>query len=653
VTDLATDVWRWILLSCLASSALGGCAHETAQGRRWIHRVELRGNRHFSAGTIKQGLALQKSGWWPFGHKHYLNVGTRERDRKRLVAFYEQRGYFDARVVHDEARPRGKDAVDISITIDEGAPTRITEVKVNGLAALPEKLARRLRAKLPLKAGKVFDHDAFTAAQTFLLTELRAHGHAYAKVEGKALVNRPEHTATIELQAIPGPLVRIGAIRVQGNDKIPAHAIQHRATFSPGDVYRPQELERSETLIYGLGVFSSVALKLPEAPTPIADVTVQVAPARRLRELRLGGGLGIESQREEVRLRADWTLRNFFGGLRTLKLSLKPAYVVVPTITDIKRHGPAVRSEAQLIQPDLFSSRFSVQGRVGFDLGIHEGYQYYGPLGEVGVERSFLGNRLLLSASWNIQYLRFFNIDAEAFNPLTTPLGFGFTNPYRLAYLHESAELDLRDNRTEPRSGAYSAVHLEQGLPEVGGAFRYFKLAPEVRGYVPLGSRLVLGMRAHFGWLAPWTSRATDSPVTRRYYLGGPAAMRGFTYGRLAPQVVDPVKGSRIPVGGDGELLLTGELRISLFRLWGNWLGLVLFVDAGDVTPSVTQLQPKLHVAVGPDLLYQTPIGAIRLGVGVRLNRKGEWAPGGPGNGLQNPDPGSWGAFHITIGEAF
>ena len=640
--------WRWITLTCLGLVALGGCAHEAAQGRRRIHRLELRGNRHFSAGTLEDGLALQQTGWWPFARKHYFDVGTLTRDRKRIVAFYDRHGYFDARVVDDEVRPRGRDTVDITITIDEGAPTRITEVKVNGLAAVPEKLARRIHAKLPCQAGKIFDYNAFTAAQTFLLTELRERGYAYAKVDGKAFVNRQEHTAVIELASDPGPLVHFGALRVEGHGRIPAYAIRHRMTFTPGDVYRPRELERSETRIYDLGVFSSVALKLPEAPTPTADVAVQVAPALRLRELRAGGGLGIERQREEVRLRGDWTLRSFLGGLRTLRLSLKPAYVVLPTITDVKRQGFAAASEAQLIQPDLFATALTVQGRVGFDLGIQEGYQYYGPRGEVGVERSFFGDRLRLTASWALQYLTFFNIDPVAFNPLTTPLGFGFTNPYRLAYLHEAVELDLRDNRIDPHAGAYVAVHFEEGLPEVGGAFRYFKLVPEVRGYVPIGSRLVLALRGQFGWLAPQTT-AADSPVTRRFYLGGPSAQRGFTYGRLAPQVLDPVKGNRIPVGGDGEVLLSGELRIRMFKLWGNWLGLVLFADAGDVTPSVTQLQPNLHVAVGPDLLYQTPIGPIRAGLGIRLNRLGEAGPGG----LPNPDPGERFAFHITIGEAF
>jgi hypothetical protein len=37
--------------------------------------------------------------------------------------------------------------------------------------------------------------------------------------------------------------------------------------------------------------------------------------------------------------------------------------------------------------------------------------------------------------------------------------------------------------------------------------------------------------------------------------------------------------------------------------------------------------------------------------VGVRLNRKEDAR--GPYNEPLNPDPGDWGAFHLTIGEAF
>src|SRR5262249_47406957 len=162
------------------------------------------------------------------------------------------------------------------------------------------------------------------------------------------------------------------------------------------------------------------------------------------------------------------------------------------------------------------------------------------------LDRPFFHEHVLAGGSWNLQYLNFFNIDEVAFNPVTTPLGFGFKNPYRVAWLEEFAQLDLRDRPLDPRRGAYVVVRSEQGLPAVGGDFQYFKITPEVRGYVPLGKRIVMGARGMLGWLAP--SQMENSPITRRYKLGGPSSHRGFSFGRLSPQVVDPSTGVRIPV---------------------------------------------------------------------------------------------------------
>jgi hypothetical protein len=98
--------------------------------------------------------------------------------------------------------------------------------------------------------------------------------------------------------------------------------------------------------------------------------------------------------------------------------------------------------------------------------------------------------------------------------------------------------------------------------------------------------------------------------------------------------------------------LLSGEARVDLVKLADNWLGLVPFVDAGDVTARFGQLSlRRLHYATGLSLEYQTPIGILRGGVGVRLNRlSGVVSPGLP---PENPDPGRRLAVHLTLGEAF
>ena len=91
-------------------------------------------------------------------------------------------------------------------------------------------------------------------------------------------------------------------------------------------------------------------------------------------------------------------------------------------------------------------------------------------------------------------------------------------------------------------------------------------------------------------------------------------------------------------------MLGSGELRIDVTKIGGAWLDLVPFVDAGNVTMAFSDLGlSNLNVAVGLSVEYTTPIGVVRGGMGVRVNRlEGDV-----------PDPGQRFAYHITIGEAF
>ena len=639
--------WAPMSRACLVGLVLAAaaCAHEPADGRPWVHSLTIRGNHAFSSGTLGEQIQTEKTGWWPFAGKKYFDRAAFDKDMDRLKAYYAQHGFFDARVVRHEAKPHGTDAVDVEVTVDEGKPTNISGVQVVGLPHGEEKHASKIAKELG--PGHRFDYQDYSNTRQMLEWRLKEDGYAFAKVDSSAAVDRDQKKAWLYYKADPGPLTHFGKVEVQGNGNVPAHAIENRVTFDAGEKFKPEDLGVTQGRLYDLGVFSSVRVLLPEEPQDPADIRIQLRPGK-LHELKLGGGVGLERDREEVRARAEWTIHDFLGGLRSLRLRLKPAYVVLPDITDVRRQGLAAENDLTLRQPDIFSTNITAQAQAGYDLGIQEGYQYHGPRGQIGFERPFINDRILLGASWNLKYFNFFDIDPAAFNAETTPLGFGFKNPYRLAYLEETAQFDLRDRALEPHYGGFALVRVEEGLPELGGDFTYVKYTPEVRLFVPLGHRVTLAGRGLFGWLSP-NGNELESPITQRYSLGGPSSHRGFGFGRLAPQVVG-MHGDRVPIGGDGEALLSFESRIDVYRMSGNWIGVIPFVDGGDVTARVGDLDlGNLHWATGLALDYQTPIGVIRAGAGVRLNRV-DCPMTQP---TCTPDPGQRVAFHITLGEAF
>ncbi len=629
-----------------------GCARGEHVKGAWVQDLTFKGNKVFSDRTLRGKLATERTGWWPLAARRWHDPAALDMDLQRIPAFYADQGYFDARVTDHDIIERAGGSVDIVITIKEGEPTKIEKVNFVG-SANPAQVKRiqSLAESWDVSPGKLARYEDYSTFKRKAQDRLRADGYAYGTLDSNLAVDRDRHAATVNLKARPGPLVHMGQTSIEGNGGIPAWKLLRRVTWKPGDLYDPRDLAATQGRLYYLGVFSSVRIELPPEPIEIADVRIRVTPGQ-LHELKLGGGLGVERQREEVRLRASWTFSDFLGGLRKLRLRAKPAYVVIPSVTNPQRTGPAAELDAQLTQPDIFGTNASLRGMAGYDLLITEGYQAHGPRGQVGFDRPFFRDRVQAGVDWNLQYLDFFNINRDVFDAQKTSLGFGFKDPYRLAYLEEFAQLDLRDSVIDPRYGCFLALRFEQGSPLVGGDFRYIKVTPELRGYVPLARRVVIAARGLVGWLNPLVGgTGTDSPVTRRYQAGGPSSHRGFGFGRLSPQLADQ-KNRLIPVGGDGELLFSLDLRIDLLQLADNWLGIVPFVDAGDVTARFDQLSlRRLHYATGLSLEYTTPIGIIRGGAGVRLNRLSGAAM--PGMSPENPDPGQRFAFHITIGEAF
>lgn len=636
------------LMAAAIVGATGGCSKQR-QDRRWVDKIELRGARQLSADDVLDGLALQQTGWWPFADKKWFDAATLDRDLERIEGFYAAHGFFRARVVSHEVKRRPDEpSVEVVLEVEEGRPTEIAALEIVGLDDIPADHRRQATDDLGLAVGQRFDQNRYAGTKALIKARLQRLGYAYAKIDGRVGVDRDAREARVRIEAKPGPRVKFGEIKVKGSGELPSHKIADMVLWNKGDIYDRRVVEDTRSRLLDVGAFSSVNIELPKTPSTQPPITVKVAPAT-LHELRLGGGLGVEQRRQEVRLSGQWTIHNFLGGLRRLSLRVRPAYVAIPSIWDAARSGPAVTSTLKLEQPDWFGTGITAFAAFGYDLDVQPGYNMHGPHAHLGIERPFFYDLLRLGLSWNFQYFDFFSIDDNAFVRSKTPLGLGFVDPYRVAWLQQDITLDLRDTPIDPRSGGFARIVVEEGAPYVAGAFTYLKVLPELRGYIPLGTtRLILALRGQLGYLRPIDPE--DSPITRRIFLGGPTSHRGFSYGRLAPQTYDEPSGRYVPLGGNASVLFQGDLRFRLVRLFDNWLNVVTFLDAGDVVAKLDQLDfAQLHLAVGGGLYYQTPIGVVRVALGVRLNRVSLQGP----DGRTNPDPGNRYAFHLTLGEAF
>jgi len=652
------------LVCVLAGLAVAGCAGEKAEGRPWVHRLTLDGVKRVSQSDLKDKLLIDEEHWYTT--RTYLDPFTVDSDRARIEAYYQAHGYFRASVRSAQITPYRGDAarpvaVDIKFTVDEGVPTYLERVEVRGLESLGaagDKLIHDLQGRL--KVGAIFDHETYAAEKAGLEGAAQALGHAWAKVDGVVDVNRDRARARITLTATLGPLATYGEVRIRGTVRVDPRRVMLHTGLHAGDRYSPQALEEARGQIYSLGVFSSVRVEVEhrrEHPE-IADLVVTVKETT-FNEVRVGAGFGLESQRQDAHASVTYARHNWLGGLRTLRLRIEPAYVVMPVVWDVRRQGLALTAEAVLTQPDVIWPLTQLKFTLGYDVGIEYPYQYHGPRTQLAFSRGFWRGRVRLGLSYNFQILEFFKIDATLLDdPEQAGQVYGFVNPYRLGWWQEDFALDLRDRPLDAHKGAYLGVSFEQGGVFAAGAFLYEKIAPEVRGYIPLGSRVTVALRIQFGQL--FSEGDLGTPVTRRFYLGGPSSHRGFSYNRLSPQVSSKTDGvGPIPIGGDQMLLGQAEVRVNLLSIAGNWLSIAAFFDAGDVSCETVQCRAvhrggnvqltNLHYATGGGLRFKTVIGTLRFDVGARLNRLDPMEA----DGTPNPDPGCRMAYHLSVGEAF
>lgn len=682
-----------------------GCA-AIPPGTAAVNRVIIQGNRAIPSADIEEKIATTPSPKFlglfrGFVHDYELfDSRVLQRDLERVERYYRARGYYEAHVRVGRVRYTTRNHVEITIVVDEGRPVLIHEVELAGLAGLSSKDARAVREAMTehLKTGHIFEEAPFQDADSAMQRTLTDRGYAWAKVERRADVDLPAHSAELFFVVHPGPKATFGPVRIEGLGELPEAPVRRALDISSHEPYSTRALKNAQQAVLNLGTFSSVEL-VPELAEPpphngVVPLLVRVQP-QKLKSLMLGAGLELDSIRTEIHVRAVWENKNLLGGFRHFTVDFRPGVDLFPTRIPTFEKPRAFlldeRLRLELRSPGVLEAR--TNGVLRQELNTYPmlllspvvdpdapvlGYLEY--KGSMGLDRSM--GKLFGALSYSFQYDRPFSYSGT----LDSELG-----SLVLSYVDLFASLDLRDNRMKPHQGVFFQNDVQ--LAGLGGDARDVRVQPEVRGYLPLGKDITLAARATVGFLFPLdygnAVRAArgDPPVEvdraawnrdleiiylRGFFSGGPSSNRGYPLRGIGPHGVvpffspelhaltlakgcqlEPTNAARcaVPTGGLSLWEASLELR---FPIHGPVSG-ATFCDAGDVSAQELTLRFGYpHLSCGVGLRYQTPIGPVRLDVGYRI--PGAQMPGGADPRFEVVPGTIFGvpmAFAFGIGEAF
>ncbi len=533
---------------------------------------------------------------WPWSEPPQLDRLLLEEDLARLPKLYRRLGYYETSATH-AIEERGPGEVAVRIEVIEGEPVILAHVglELEGDSPVPD-LHDRLREEVELEPGQVFTADAYVRSKQAVEARLAESGHPAAQVRGGARVRIAERAAEVDWTVEPGPHVTLGEIEVDGLEGVNAQVVRDEIGIRPGDPYARSALRQGQRDIFELGLFSRVTLEarrpevLPAAPTETWPLHVAVAE-RPPRTLSFGLGYGSE---ERVRARIGWQHRSLWGSARHFALEARHSFLLS-------------RLEASLEQPRFRGAPVRLRTSLAAERENTPSFEADRVLAGVGLSRP-LGRSWKGRLGWKLDLSRIDDVSDASDLELDDP-----EDSVVLSYLELGLSRSTLDDPVDPRRGHRLGLDSWLATSALGSGSSFARL--DLRGAVhrqlgPLG----LAARVRVGGMQPFGPTSADEiPLVVRFFAGGSQSVRGYALQKVGPQ-----DASGEALGGTSLAEASLELR---FPLWRELRG-VVFLDAGvvDLDPWNWPLS-ETRYGSGVGVRYPTPVGPLRLDVGVPLNR--------------------------------
>lgn len=630
-----------------------------------VDDIAFHGNATFPDDELEAAIATTPSSFWRrvglfFGAQRCLDRVEFQRDVLRLRLFYRQRGFYKA-TVDTVVTTEEPGRVDIDFTIVEGPPVLIDTLRVSGLDTVRD--GPRMVRELEQMRGGRFDRQALQRRVAAIIDRLRAQGFARAEVLSGYEVDELRDRAAVDLQFLPGRVMRIASIDVEiqpregKRQEIPEAEVRRLISLRVGEIFREQDLFRSQRDLYQLETYAHVEIRLAsDSLQPPGDsllaVRVLLSEAA-MHSVRVGAGW---ATLDCFRAQGRFVDRDFIGGARRLEVNGRLSKIGVGYPLDGAEPlcASQVRNDvfsdtvnyyagATVRQPLLFGLRLSPSLTLFSERYSElDAYLRRTTIGGVASVTRETRPRTPLTLAYQLEYGRTQAADAvfcAVFNVCELQAISELTRNTQLATARLSLSRDRTDNLYDPRRGDIVRLEWRHSSRLIGSDFRFNKWTGEGNWYKALNPGVTFASRLQIGGvLALGTLRGAEGfvPPQERMYGGGPNSVRGYRQNELGPLVylVDDARVDSIvpsgdtifvaddtigvirtsPTGGNALVIVNAELRMRPPFL-RDLLQFALFVDGGQVynRRAETVRLDQFRWTPGVGLRIASPVGPIRF----------------------------------------
>ena len=423
------------------------------------------------------------------------------------------------------------------------------------------------------------------ALQKEICSALRNRGFAFAKVVSQSVVaDKAFSHIDISLDVQSGPIVWFGPTITEGAKTVKPAFFAEATLWQEGDVYKQSLLQQTETELQQSGLFQSV--QVSESNELRDDWTLPITIlASEAKPRTIGAGVSYTTTLGPG-ITGEWEHRNIQGLGRTISTylaiwqrqrSARLSYITPNFLAHSQTLSLISEYDQQSYLP-FTSSATTLSALLDRPLTKRTTVQA-GPSWEFLESRGIIGHRI-----------------------------------YRLVKFPSQLRWSCAKPLADPTSGATFNIHLTPSYQYVAPTFSYLIHTSTFSYYISTESNaFTVATRLGFGNIVG--AGENTIPLPDRFFGASENSLRGYKTG-----TVSPLNHHKEPIGGRSIATLSFEGR---FRFTSGF-GWVLFYDVGNVfiDPMPRRNHLSFLQSVGTGIRYATPIGRLRVDIGIPLQRR-------------------------------
>jgi outer membrane protein insertion porin family len=581
-----------------------------------IQHIEFEGNQAFSDGKLKR-IITTKEEWIlsRFTGAGVLNKETLKTDTERLTAWYYDNGYINVRVDEPQVE-RKSDGLYVTIKIGESDQFNVGEINFAG-DVRPDL---DLRKDLELTPGDTFRTSKLRQDILKITDKYGDVGYAFVNIEPETVIEPEKKTVDVTYRIDQGPEVTIDKILITGNTKTRDKVIRRELKVEEQQRFSGTKLKKSRDALNRLGFFQEVNLTTQRGRSE-EKLNLQV-DVKEGQTGALTAGAGFSSA-DNLLFNARISENNLFGrGWRA---------VLNADFGSIRQNLIASFTEPYLFDIPLSATIDGFRWRLDYAdftrSGTGASFRLLYPLTELGYDQ-FLGRFSLEEVRVGGEY-RFEQAEISDINRRSPPSVVAEEGKSLTSSIRPIISRNTLNSFFDPTRGSTEEISVEYA--GLGGESDFFKVDARARFYWPIYKSAQLGTFVYSLGTAIGYGRGDrgnsghELPLFERYFPGGINSIRGFQTRTLGPrESIRNGQGQDIqsdPIGGSRQLIVNNEIIFPIVEQLG--LKGVVFFDAGNAfLDSDGYDLGNLRYAAGGGLRWQSPLGPIRIELGIPLNRK-------------------------------